>query len=71
MALPFRYDFEWDPRKAKANFYKHGVRFECAAEVFRDPLALTILDEDHSSTEVRWITLRSDVSGQLFTPSSK
>ena len=31
-------DFEWDPKKAKANKAKHGVDFELARDVFRDPL---------------------------------
>jgi uncharacterized DUF497 family protein len=38
----FVYQFEWDLVKAKANFSKHGVDSERAAQVFRDPLALTI-----------------------------
>ena len=29
-------EFEWDPRKAKANKAKHGVDFELAKDVFRD-----------------------------------
>jgi uncharacterized protein len=45
------------------NFSKHGVSFEQAAEVFRDPLALTIADTDHSGTEARWITLGVNTSG--------
>ena len=50
--------FEWDPVKASSNLEKHGVTFEMAAEVFRDPLALTIYDEDHSvGDEDRWLTL--------------
>ena len=53
----FLYDFEWDPAKAKANLRKHGVDFDRAAQVFRDPLALTIPDEEHSESEVRWVTL--------------
>jgi uncharacterized DUF497 family protein len=53
----FLYEFRWDPVKAKANFNKHGVEFDRATEVFRDPLTLTIPDEKHSETEVRWITL--------------
>jgi uncharacterized DUF497 family protein len=56
----FLYEFEWDPVKAKANFTNHGVDFERAAQVFRDPLALTIPDEEHSESEVRWITLGKD-----------
>ena len=49
----FLYEFEWDPVKANENFSKHGVDFERAAQVFRDPLALTIPDEEHSASEVR------------------
>ena len=60
----FQYEFEWDRRKATANFGKHGVRFERATQVFRDPFALTIPDEQHSGTELRWITLGRDVSGR-------
>jgi uncharacterized DUF497 family protein len=62
----FLYEFEWDPVKAKANFSKHGVDFERAAQVFRDPLALTIPDEEHSESELRWITLRKDLTGRYL-----
>ena len=50
-------DFEWDPVKARANQKKHGVSFEQGTEVFRDPLAISVFDEDHSTDEDRWITL--------------
>lgn len=60
----FLFEFEWDPAKAGTNFSKHGVDFERAAEVFRDPLALTIQDDEHSITEVRWITMGKDTCGQ-------
>jgi uncharacterized DUF497 family protein len=30
-------EFEWDINKAESNFFKHGVRFEEAVEVFFDP----------------------------------
>lgn len=60
----FLLEFEWDPAKARANFSKHGVGFERAAEVFRDPLALTIPDDEHSVTELRWITMGKDTRGQ-------
>jgi uncharacterized DUF497 family protein len=62
----FLYEFEWDPVKAKANFSKHRVDFERAAQVFRDQLALTIRDEEHSESEVRWITLGKDRTGQYL-----
>ena len=55
-----RYTFEWDPRKAKENQRNHKVGFERAAEVFRDPLALSIFDEGHSEHEERWITMGKD-----------
>ena len=31
--------FEWDERKARGNFAKHGISFEEAVDVFDDPLA--------------------------------
>jgi uncharacterized DUF497 family protein len=39
--------FAWDPRKAAANFRKHGVTFEEATTVFMDPLALIVDDMRH------------------------
>ena len=51
------YHFEWDEEKAKANLSKHKVGFRLATDVFRDPLALTIYDAEHSENEERWITL--------------
>lgn len=61
-----RYDFEWDIRKAKSNFRKHGISFERAAGVFRDPNMLSIPDEEHSATEERWITIGLDENGALL-----
>jgi hypothetical protein len=50
-------NYEWDARKAKTNFRKHGVSFEEAATVFLDPLAITFPDPDHSVEEDREITV--------------
>lgn len=47
--------FAWDPDKAASNLAKHGVSFEEAATVFRDPLALVDLDARHSGEEERWL----------------
>ncbi len=47
--------FAWDPAKARSNFRKHGVSFEEAATVFRDPLARIHEDPDHSLEERREI----------------
>jgi uncharacterized DUF497 family protein len=51
------YDFEWDAAKARTNLRKHGVSFRAATAVFRDPLALTTFDDEHSGHEERWVTL--------------
>jgi len=64
-----RYDFEWDIRKARANFRKHKIGFERAATIFRDPHLLSIPDEEHSNTEERWITIGVDEKGSLIVIS--
>lgn len=52
------YNFEWDTAKAESNVRKHGVTFEQAAQVFLDPMALSIFDDETSSPgEERWVTL--------------
>lgn len=60
------YDFEWDPDKARMNRRKHGVGFEHAATVFRDPRAVSVFDDTHSRTEDRWITLGVSSGGGLL-----
>jgi uncharacterized protein len=55
--MPVQYNFEWDPAKAKANLKKHRVSFETAVAVFRDPLAVTVFDQEHEEDEDRWVTL--------------
>ena len=49
--------FEWDARKASANFAKHGVSFEEAATAFEDDHALVIDDPEHSHREARFVLL--------------
>ena len=53
--------YEWDRVKAAANVKKHRVRFEEAASVFLDPLAMTFPDPDHSEEEDREITIGCSV----------
>jgi uncharacterized DUF497 family protein len=62
----FAYQFAWDAEKAAANRAKHGVAFELAATVFRDALALSLYDDDHSEEEERWITLGIAETGELL-----
>ncbi len=61
-----QYNFEWDPNKARENIRKHKVSFEQAAQTFRDPLAISIFDEEHCHKEERWITLGQDNNGILL-----
>jgi len=49
--------FEWDPRKARANLTKHGVSFEEAQSVFYDDEALFRDDDEHSDDEERFVLL--------------
>lgn len=66
-----RYDFEWDPKKARGNIRKHKVNFERATTIFRDPNLLSIPDEEHSQSEERWITIGLDENGNLLVLSHK
>jgi len=61
-----KFDFEWDPEKAKANRRKHGVGFEHATTIFRDPRAVSLSDDVHSGTEDRWVTLGISAGGGLL-----
>ena len=61
-----RIDFDWDPAKAASNAAKHGVAFEEAMTVFRDPLARSILDIEHGAGEERWVTLGEAATGNLL-----
>jgi uncharacterized DUF497 family protein len=45
--------FEWAPKKAKANLAKHTVSFDEAMTVFGDPLARIFDDAEHSINERR------------------
>jgi uncharacterized DUF497 family protein len=44
--------FEWDSKKAIANFRKHKIKFELAAEAFFDPF-VCYLDEQIVGNELR------------------
>jgi uncharacterized DUF497 family protein len=49
--------FEWDAAKAEANWKKHGVSFELAREVFRDPFAVLRVDERANYGEERFVII--------------
>ena len=52
-------NFEWDPGKAEKNIRKHDVSFD-------DPLFITLLDEEHSKDEERYITIGISDKNQLL-----
>lgn len=58
--------FEWDPRKASANFKKHGVSFDEAQSVFYDENAIQFFDEEHSDSEERFLLLGMSITARLL-----
>jgi len=58
--------FTWDPAKAAANLKKHGVSFEDASAVFRNPLAKVLPDPTHSEQEQRALIIGHAAGGRLL-----
>jgi uncharacterized DUF497 family protein len=58
-------EFEWDDDKATSNFEKHGIGFEDARAVFRDPFAVELFDDREDRGEERYILIGMSVSGIL------
>lgn len=58
-------DSEWDPKKARLNFRKHGIRFADALSVLEDDRALTITEQSADGEE-RWVTLGADTVGRIL-----
>jgi uncharacterized protein len=61
--------FSWDRSKAAANVKKHGISFDEAATVFRDPLARIFDDPDHSWGERREIIIGHSALDRLLLVS--
>lgn len=49
--------FQWDDDKAARNAAVHGVTFEAARDVFRDPFALEWIDRRQAYDEERCVIL--------------
>ena len=49
--------FEWDSRKAEANFHKHGIRFSECLPVFDDDHAITVEDDLSDPHEQRFVSI--------------
>jgi uncharacterized protein len=45
--------FEWDPEKARSNWWKHQITFEEAITIFADPNLRFAPDPEHSYGEER------------------
>jgi uncharacterized protein len=56
-------NFEWNKDKAVANWQKHGVSFEEAIGVFRDPFAIEIFDNrmDYGEERINLIGIYNGV----------
>jgi uncharacterized protein len=61
--------FSWDLEKAKSNEFKHGVSFEEAVTIFRDPLAAIFADPEHSADENREIIVGYSAADILMVVS--
>jgi uncharacterized protein len=48
-------EFEWHKAKAAANFRRHGVSFDLAKTVFKDPFAIEFLDDREEYGEARFV----------------
>jgi uncharacterized protein len=58
--------FEWDERKNRSNFKKHGVWFEEAQTVWVDWESVEFFDPEHSSNENRFIRIGHSTRGRIL-----
>lgn len=56
----------WDKNKNASNIKKHGISFDDAAEVFDDPLHISVLDKRFDYFEERWITIGLSKKGTIL-----
>jgi uncharacterized DUF497 family protein len=49
--------FEWNKSKAKDNYAKHGVSFELAKKVFKDPFAMELVDGRQDYGQERFVVI--------------
>lgn len=57
--------FEWDLSKDRANRKKHGIGFDAAERVFRDPFATSVFDR-YVDGEARWQTIGVAELGKIL-----
>jgi uncharacterized DUF497 family protein len=56
--------FEFDPKKSQANLLKHGIDFEQAQTLWRDPAGLYVPSKYPQERRKLWIAARE---GKLWT----
>ncbi|MGA7330070.1 MAG: BrnT family toxin [Rhodomicrobium sp.] len=59
-------EFEWDDQNADEHFAKHGVSFDSAKAVFRDPFAIEYEDRRERYREPRYIIIGMAYERLLF-----
>jgi uncharacterized DUF497 family protein len=59
-------EFEWDAVKAARNEVDHGVTFEMARDVFKDPFAIELLDAREDYGEDRYVIIGMVSNRLLF-----
>jgi uncharacterized protein len=60
-------EFSWDPARAAANLRNHGVSFQDASTVFRNPLATVLPDPTHTTAqEQRSLIVGHSMGGRLL-----
>ena len=59
-------NFEWDNKKAKSNFIKHGISFEEASTAFGDNLSITIEDPLHNDNENRLVLIGKTINNKTL-----
>jgi uncharacterized DUF497 family protein len=60
-------DDPWDPVKAAANLRKHGVGFPEAMTVADDRNVWRLEDDEHSSSEERFVLIGRSEAGRVLT----
>ena len=58
--------FEWYKKKAAQNLRKHDVSFDEAQTVFDDEMFISVVDEEHSDDEERYITIGMSFLARLL-----
>jgi uncharacterized DUF497 family protein len=59
-------EFEWHDAKAEANLQAHGVSFDLAKTVFKDPLAVERVDDREDYGEERFVIVGMAAGGVVL-----